>query len=353
MTKKFFRKIINKKNTEIKLIAEMSGNHQGSFRGADKFVKQAIKSGADIIKFQVYKAETITLNSNKKDFLISKDGAWGKFKNLYDLYDEAHTPWQWISKLASLLDSKNFPWFASAFDETSVDFLEKINCQAYKIASPEITDIPLIEKIASTKKPIIISTGLATLKDIDLAVKTIKKRHNRFAILKCVSSYPNPIEDLNLHSIKIIKERYDCSVGFSDHTLGDLAAKVAVTQGATIIEKHFKLDEDNSSIDSHFSMKLSNLNKFKKDLNSINIILGKKKYTLSKSAKKNMSARRSLYVCKNIKKGEKFTSENVKSVRPSFGLYPKFLKKVIGTKSNRNLKTGNRLTMSLIKNNFV
>ena len=151
MTKKFFQKIINKKNTEIKLIAEMSGNHQGSFRGADKFVKQAIKSGADIIKFQVYKAETITLNSNKKDFLISKDGAWGKFKNLYDLYDEAHTPWQWISKLASLLDSKNFPWFASAFDETSVDFLEKINCQAYKIASPEITDIPLIEKIASTK----------------------------------------------------------------------------------------------------------------------------------------------------------------------------------------------------------
>lgn len=202
------------------------------------------------------------------------------------------------------------------------------------------------------KKPIIISTGLATLKDIDLVVKTIKKRHNRFAILKYVSSYPNPIEDLNLHSIKIIKDRYNCPVGFSDHTLGDLAAKVAVTQGATIIEKHFKLDEDNSSIDSHFSMKLSNLNKFKKDLNSINIILGKNQYTLSKLAKKNMSARRSLYVYKNIKKGEKFTSENIKSVRPSFGLHPKFLLKVIGTKSNRSLKTGSRLTMSSIKNNF-
>ena len=350
MINKFFKKLIHPKNKEIKVIVEMSGNHQGSFRGANKFVNQAIKNGADVIKFQVYKAETITLRSNKKDFLINEKGAWNKFKNLYDLYQEAHTPWNWISKLAKSLNSKNFPWFASPFDSTSVDFLEELDCQAYKIASPEVTDIPLIEKIASTKKPIILSTGLATLKDIDLVVKTIKKRHNNFSILKCISSYPNQMEDLNLQSIKLIKDKYKCSVGFSDHTIGDLAAKIAVTQGATIIEKHFKIDNDNSSIDSHFSMGLSNLKKFKKDLNDINIILGKNELSLSPSAKKNINIRRSLFVSKKILIGEKFTLSNVRSVRPSFGLHPKYLKKILGKKSLKNLKPGDRVSKKYIKN---
>lgn len=349
MIKKFFNKIIQSKNKEIKVIVEMSGNHQGTFNGANKFVDQAIKMGADAIKFQVYKAETITLNSNKKDFLVSTKGVWGKFKTLHDLYQEAHTPWEWIFKLANSLNAKNYPWFASPFDESSVDFLEKLNCEAYKIASPEVTDIPLIEKIASTRKPIILSTGLATLKDIDLVVKTIKKTHNKFAILKCVSSYPNPIEDLNLLAIKLIKDKYKCSVGFSDHTIGDLAAKVAVTQGATIIEKHFKIDNDNSSIDSHFSMELSSLKKFKKDLNDINIILGKKKLTLSPSAKKNISGKRSLYVSREILKGERFTLKNVRSVRPSFGLHPKYLKIILGKISLKDLKLGDRILKKNIK----
>ena len=348
MINKFFKEIINPKNKDIKLVAEMSGNHQGTFNGANKFVKQAIKNGADVIKFQVYKAETITLKSKKKDFLVNTTGVWGKYKTLHDLYEEAHTPWEWIFKLANSLNSKKFPWFASPFDASSVDFLEKLDCQAYKIASPEITDIPLIEKIALTKKPIILSTGLASLKDIDLAVKTIKKKHKRFSILKCVSSYPNPLKDLNLLSIKLIKDRYKCSVGFSDHTIGDLAAKVAVTQGATIIEKHFKVDNDKSSIDSHFSMELSNLRKFKKDLNDINIILGKKKLILSPSAKKYLSCRRSLYVSKNILKGEKFSTENVKSVRPSFGLHPKYLKKIIGKKAKKNLKFADRVSLKSV-----
>ncbi len=350
MINKFFKEIINPKNKDIKLVAEMSGNHQGTFNGANKFVKQAIKNGADVIKFQVYKAETITLKSKKKDFLVNTTGVWGKYKTLHDLYEKAHTPWEWIFKLANLLNSKKFPWFASPFDASSVDFLEKLDCQAYKIASPEITDIPLVEKILSTKKPIIFSTGLATLKDIDLLVKTIKKKHNKFAILKCVSSYPNPLEDLNLLSIKLLKDKYKCSVGFSDHTIGDLASKVAVTQGATIIEKHFKVDNDKSSIDSHFSMELSNLRKFKKDLNDINIILGKKKLILSASAKKNLSGRRSLYISKKIMKGEKFTLKNVKSVRPSFSLHPKHLKIILGKTSTKNLKLGDRILKKDIKN---
>ena len=348
MIKKFFEKIIQPKNNHVKIIAEMSGNHQGTYEGANKFVKQAIKMGADAIKFQVYRADTITLNSNKKDFLVRSEGVWGKFKTLHDLYDEAHTPWKWISKLAISLNAKKFPWFASPFDATAVDFLEKLNCQAYKIASPEVTDIPLIEKIAETRKPIILSTGLATLKDINLAVKTIKKKHRKFAILKCVSSYPNPLKDLNLLSIKLIKDKYKCAVGFSDHTTGDLAAKVAVTQGATIIEKHFKNDRDNFSIDSHFSMELSDLKKFKLDLNNINIILGNKKLTLSPSAKKNMSGRRSLYISKNILKGEKFSAENVKSVRPNFGLHPNYFKRIIGKKAKKNMKFADRVSLKIV-----
>ena len=349
MTRNFFEKITNPKNTEVKIIAEMSGNHQGTFKGANKFVRQAIKMGTDAIKFQVYKADTITLNSNKKDFLVKSEGVWGKFKTLHDLYEEAHTPWEWISKLANSLNSKKFPWFSSPFDISSVDFLEELNCQAYKIASPEITDIPLIEKIALTKKPIILSTGLASLKDIDLVVKTIKKKHKKFSILKCVSSYPNPLKDLNLLSIKLIKDRYKCSVGFSDHTIGDLAAKVAVTQGATIIEKHFKNDNDDFSIDSHFSMELSNLRQFKTDLNNINIILGNGNMGLPPSAQKNISGRRSLYVSKNILKGEKFTTENVKSVRPSFGLHPKYLKRIIGKKAKKNMQFADRVSLKIVE----
>ena len=349
MIKNFFEKIIYPKNNEVKIIAEMSGNHQGTFKGANKFVRQAIKMGADAIKFQVYRPDTITLNSNKKDFLVKSEGVWGKFKTLHDLYEEAHTPWEWISKLANSLNSKKFPWFASPFDISSVDFLEELNCQAYKIASPEITDIPLIEKIALTKKPIILSTGLASLKDIDLVVKTIKKKHKKFSILKCVSSYPNPLKDLNLLSIKLIKDRYKCSVGFSDHTIGDLAAKVAVTQGATIIEKHFKNDNDDFSIDSHFSMELSDLQQFKTDLNNINIILGNDNMGLPPSARKNISGRRSLYVSKNILKGEKFSTENVKSVRPSFGLHPKYLKRIIGKKAKKNMQFADRVSLKIVE----
>ena len=349
MKKSIFNKLINPSNKKISVIAEMSGNHRGSFEGSKKFIFNAIKYGADIIKFQVYRPNTITLKSNKKDFLIKSKNVWSKYKTLYDLYEKAYTPWNWIQSLAKILDSKKFPWFASPFDPSAIEFLEKLKCPAYKLASPEITDINLIEKISLTNKPIFISTGLATFKDIDLAIKTIKKKHNKFAILKCVSAYPTPYKDLNLETIKTLKKKYKCAVGFSDHTIGDLAAKVAVALGATIIEKHFKVDNDKSSIDSHFSMELSKLKKFKHELNDISICLGNGNLKIAFSAMKNISGRRSLYISKNIRKGEKFNMENIKSVRPSYGMHPCFLKKIIGKKAKKKLQKGERLKINLVE----
>lgn len=348
MSKLLFKKLTEVNNKKIKIIAEMSGNHQGSYLEAKKFVIKAIKSGADVIKFQVYTPDTITLKSKNKDFLLNSKNDWGKYKTLYELYEKAHTPWKWIELLSKFLNSKKMPWFASPFDNTAVKFLEKLNCPAYKLASPEITDVNLLETIVKTGKPIFLSTGLASLKDIDLAVKLIKKKHNNFAILKCVTAYPTEFDDLNLKNINLLKKRFKCAIGFSDHTLGDIASKVAVALGATIIEKHFKLDKDKSSIDSHFSMNLSKLNNFKRDLNDIKKCLGNENFLISPSAKKNINARRSLYIAKNIYKGEKFTLENVVSVRPSYGMHPRYLKKILGKKAKKNAKKGERLKKDFI-----
>jgi len=353
MKKISFMELIKPSNKKIKVVVEMSGNHQGTLKGAKKFINSAIKSGAEIIKFQVYTPDTITLNSNNKDFLVRSPGKWKKYQNLHSLYKKAHTPWEWVKSLTQILDKKKIAWFASPFDISSVNFLEKLKCPAYKIASPEITDINLIEKIASKKKPIIISTGLASIKDIDLAINTIKKYHKNFAILKCVSAYPTPYKDLNLKGISLLKKRYKCEVGFSDHTVDDLASKIAVCLGATIIEKHFKIDDDKKSIDEHFSMKLSKLKKFKKDLNDIQVCIGRENLAISKSAKKNLSGRRSLYVSNNIKKGEKFSTNNTKSIRPSFGMHPKYLDKILGKRSNKDLKKGDRIKWSLINKKFL
>jgi hypothetical protein len=353
MKNSLFRKLVKYDNKKISVIVEMSGNHRGSLNGAKKFINTSIKSGADIIKFQVYTPETITLNVKNKDFLVKADNKWSKHKNLYSLYKKACTPWSWIEELTKILNKKNIAWFASPFDITAVNFLEKLKCPAYKIASPEITDVCLIEKIASMNKPIFLSTGVATIEDIDLAIKIIKKKHDKFAILKCVSAYPAPINELNLKGINLLKKRYKCAVGYSDHTIGDLASKVAVSLGATIIEKHFKMDGDKKSIDQHFSMNLSKLKKFKKELYNIQISLGEEDLDILKSAKKNMSSRRSLYVYNDIMKGEKFTVDNIKSVRPAFGLHPKFLKKILGRKANKDLKSGIRMSMSFIKNGLI
>jgi len=348
MSELIFKDLVSLANSQVYIIAEMSGNHQNSFNKAKDFVNETIKSGADIIKFQVYKPETITFKSNSEDFKVDKKSSWNKYENLYELYEKAHTPWDWIKELVIILNKKKFPWFASPFDKSAVDFLENINCPAYKLASPEITDIGLIDYIAKTKKPIILSTGLASENDLDLAVDTIKENHSQFAILKCTSAYPTPIKDLNLNAITMLKKKYNCPVGFSDHTLGFESAKTAVSLGSTIIEKHFKLDTDTSSIDEHFSARLSDLKNFKADINMIIKSLGKYTLDIEESAFSGLSGRRSLYVVKNILKGESFSFDNVKSIRPSFGLHPKYLNKVVKKKASKNIVAGTRLEEDLI-----
>lgn len=349
MNNTIFEKLVNLKNKKIYVIAEMSGNHQNSLEVAKMFIHEAIENRADIIKFQVYKPETITFNSNNKDFRVDKDSLWNDYNNLFELYEKAHTPWNWIKELASILDKKKFPWFASPFDKTAVDFLESINCQAYKLASPEITDIGLIEYISKTKKPIVLSTGVATEIDLDLAISTLKKSHSKFAILKCTSAYPTPVSDLNLNAIPALKKKYNCPIGFSDHTIGFDSAKTAIALGSTIIEKHFKIDSDTNSVDEHFSAKLSDLKKFKTEIETIVESLGKSTLEIESSVKGSLSGRRSLYVIKDVQKGEKFTLDNIRSIRPSFGLHPKYLNEVIEKKATKNIKSGSRLEECLIQ----
>lgn len=344
--KKKFNEIFKPSFSKVFLIAEVSGNHQNSYKSLKKLISSLVNQQPDAIKFQVYKPNTITINSKKKDFQVEKKSPWSSTKYMYDLYEKAHTPWKWISKLTKHLNKINFPWFASIFDEKSLMFMEDLNCPVYKIASPEITDINLIRITAKTKKPIILSTGVSNFEDINLAIKTIRKYHNKIIILKCVSEYPAKYEDLNLKDILFFKKKYKLSVGFSDHTIGNQAATLASYLGATVFEKHFKIDDDKKSIDSHFSMNISELKKYKES-----ILIGKQ---LSKeNKKKNMNSKyilkkkqisnRSLYICKNIKKNQILTKEFIQSVRPGYSLHPKHLSKILGKKVNKNLSIGSRI----------
>ena len=348
MKKDYFRKILDKKNKEVILICELSGNHNNSLSHLKKLIRCAIDQKVDLVKFQVYKPETLTLNAQSKHFKITHKNKWSKYKNLYNLFEKSHTPWDWIKKLTQILDKKKINWFASAFDASSVDFLESINCKAYKIASPEITDINLINYIASKNKPIILSTGMAEEKDLNFAVRNIKKQHSKFAILKCTSKYPASYKDLNLSSIKKIKKKHRCVVGFSDHTLDNLAANISVVFGATIIEKHFKLDRDMTSIDSHFSVPISNYQTIKNSLNNVNNCIGNENLGF-KITQEQRNSRRSIYVSKNLKKNNKLTIENIKSIRPGFGLHPKFFNKILGRSVKKNIEYGSPLKLKDIK----
>ncbi len=339
--KNVFKKIFDKKNKEKILICEISSNHSNNYNKAKKLIIEAIKQKVDLVKFQVYTPDILTLNCNSKEFLI-KNKKWKKHKNLYKLFKKSHTPWEWIKKLVKILDKNNISWFASAFDESSVDFLESLNCKAYKIASAEITDINLINYIAKKNKPIILSTGMSEEKDLNLAVKTIKKYHSKFAILKCTSKYPSSYKDLNLSSIIKIKNKYKCVVGFSDHTLDNLAANISVVFGSTIIEKHFKLDKDKTSTDSHFSSPISNYQMIKKSINDVYSSIGNENLGF-KISNEQKNSRRSIYISKDIKKNDKININNVKSIRPGYGLHPKFLKKIFGKTVKKNLKYGSPL----------
>ena len=329
------------------IIAELSANHNGSIENAIATIKAAKRAGADCIKLQTYTADTITIDSDKEDFRI-KGTIWDG-KNLHKLYQEAYTPWEWHQTLFDVAKAEGLVCFSSPFDPTSVDFLETLNVPAYKIASFEITDIPLIEYVASKGKPIIISTGIATTEDIELALAACHKvgNHN-VALLKCTSSYPAPLEEANLVMIKDLAERYGVITGLSDHTMGATAPIVAVAFGAKIIEKHFILDRAIGGPDASFSMNEQEFTDMVKAVREAEKAIGFIDYTLTEKQKQGKNFCRSLYVVEDIKAGETITPKNVRSIRPGFGLHPKYYHEILGKKTNVNLKKGNRFSFEYL-----
>ena len=332
------------------VVAEMSGNHNGKISRALKIIHSAKKAGANAVKLQTYTADSITLKSNRKDFIISRDSPWFKKKNLWNLYKFAHTPIEWHKRLFQEAKKIKIEIFSSPFDESAVDFLEKLNCPAYKIASPEINHIPLLEKVAKTKKPVILSTGLSTYKDIKLAIKTIRSfGNNKIIVLKCTTAYPSELKEQNLLTIPDMKKKFKVLVGFSDHTKGKIASISTVALGANIIEKHFNLDDKTKTVDSFFSVGEKFFGDMVQDIRDIEKSLGKVSYEISKKSKKSLKAKRSIYVTKDILKGNKIDKKNIKIIRPGYGLPPIYFKKILGRRVNNNLKRGDRMLLKNIK----
>ncbi|MBF02179.1 MAG: pseudaminic acid synthase [Flavobacterium sp.] len=328
-------------NGPVFIIAELSANHNGSLETAIQTIKAAKRAGANCIKLQTYTADTITLDSEKEDFLI-KGTIWDGRK-LYDLYKEAYTPWEWHAELFKVAKEEGLVCFSSPFDKSAVDFLETLGTPAYKIASFEITDIPLIEYVASKMKPVIISTGVATEEDIQMALEACYKVGNKnIALLKCTSSYPAPIEEANMCMVKDLAEKYNVIAGLSDHTMGNTVPIVATVFGAKIIEKHFILDRAIGGPDASFSMDETEFSSMVKAVREAEKAIGVVDYALTEKQIKGREFCRSLYIAQDVKKGAVFTVENLKSVRPGFGLHPKHYNKILGTKADRDFEKGER-----------
>jgi pseudaminic acid synthase len=333
-------------NSPAFIIAELSANHGQDFDVAVKTFRAAKESGADAIKLQTYTPDTITIDCDNEYFQIKQGTIWDG-TTLYKLYQQAYTPWEWQPKLKQIAEELGLICFSSPFDKSAVDFLEKMNVPAYKIASFEIVDIPLIEYVASKGKPVILSTGIATENEIDDAVNACRKiGNNEIALLKCTSAYPAPIEDVNLRTIPLLADKFNTVVGLSDHTTGTMIPSAAIAVGARIIEKHFILDKTLSSPDAMFSL---TPNMFKEMVDAVRVTekaLGKPTFELSKKALKSKEHSRSLFAIKDIKAGEIFSEDNIKSIRPAFGLAPKYINDLIGIKSKRNIKRGTPLNNS-------
>ena len=324
------------------LVAEISANHCGNINLAKKLIKCAKDNGADAAKLQTYTADTMTIQSNKKYFKI-KNGLW-KGYDLWNLYNEAHTPLEWNKKLFDYGKKLGITIFSTPFDETAVNLLEKLKCPMYKVASFEMTDLLLIKKISQTKKPIIISTGMASMEEIELAYRTAKNYGAKdITLLYCVSNYPSKNIDFNLNNIKILKNKFKCRVGLSDHSKDNRVAIAAVAAGAEVVEKHIALDKQKRGLDIEFSLKGKEIKKFKEDINLAYNLLGKKYFFRNKSEKKSKIFRRSIFATENIKKGEKFNNQNIRRIRPGYGLEPKYYEKLIGKKSPITLDKGQPL----------
>jgi len=335
-------------NYPVFIIAELSANHLQKYDLAVKTIHAMKKAGADAVKLQTYTPDTITIDCNNKYFQIRKT-IW-KRQTLYSLYQTAYTPWEWQPRLKKIAEGLGLICFSSAFDTSAVDFLEKMNVPAYKIASPEILDIPLIEYIAKKGKPMIISTGIASLAEIDEAVNTCKKAgNNQIIILKCSSVYPTPYKEVNLRTIPNLKETFSVPVGISDHTLGVSIPIAAVALGARIVEKHFILDRNIGGTDSKFSLEPQEFKTMVDSIRQVEQSLGQITYNVtSKNMQEERNEARSLFVVKNIKKGEIFTLENLRSIRPGYGISPKYFKEILGKKSKTDIPRGTPLDWSLL-----
>ena len=331
------------------IIAELSANHGGKIEIAKDTIKAAKEIGANAIKLQTYTADTLTLDCDEEDFIIKGGTLWDD-KKLYDLYKEAYLPWEWHKELFDYAREIGIDIFSSPFDKTAVDFLEQFNPSAYKIASFEITDYELIRYTASKMKPIIISTGIATIGEIQDAVNICKEvGNNEIILLKCTSAYPAPLEEANLRMIPNIVQTFDVISGFSDHTLGTIAPVTAVALGAKVIEKHFILDKSIGGADADFSMDKKEFSDMIKAIRDVEKLLGKVDYSMTKKRKHSRRFSRSLYVAKDIKKDEKFTEQNIRSVRPGYGMHPKYLDLVLGKSANMDIKKGTPLAFKLIE----
>ena len=345
---------IGNKNTKNKIIiiAEISGNHNGKYEDAEKLVRAACESGAHVVKLQMYTPDTMTIDCDNKYFQVKFNDAW-KGRNLYDLYKIAYTPWEWQPKLEKVAAEYNVPLFSTAFDITAVDYLEKnMNVPVHKISSFEAGDLELLRKVAQTKKPVLISRGMTSLEDLELAYKTLKDNVcPSVAILHCVSAYPANPEDMNLSTIQDLKKRFpDATIGLSDHTLTTETSIAAVVLGAKIIEKHFCLDRKDKTIDSSFSLEPKEFKQLVNQIKNVEEAIGTPNYRIREKESENLVFRRSLFVVKDINIGEEFTRENIKCIRPGHGMAPKFLNQILGKKSKINLERGTPLKLEFIEN---
>lgn len=334
---------------KVLVVAELSANHNHNFDIAVKTIEAAKEAGVDAIKFQTYTPDTLTIDCDNEFFKIQHGTIWDG-SSLYELYQKAHTPWEWQPKLKKIAEDLGLICFSSPFDFTAVDFLENMNVGAYKIASPEIFDIPLIEYCAKKMKPIIISTGLAELPDIELAIKTCKKvGNNNIILLKCTSAYPTLMDEVDLITIPNLEETFGVIPGLSDHTLGYSVAIASVALGARLIEKHFIIDKSLGGPDAAFSLEPKEMKILVDSVRDVESALGKVNYTLNKKMKEIKKLSRSLFVVKDIKKGEILTKENVRSIRPGQGMHPKYYNEVIGKKFTQDVLRGTPLKADMIE----
>ena len=335
---------------KVFIIAELSANHNGDIEVALDTIRAAKRTGADAVKIQTYTADTLTIDCKNDYFKINHGTAWdGEY--LYDLYKRAYTPWEWHREIFRVANDENIICFSSPFDNTAVDLLEELKTPIYKIASFEIQDIPLISYAASKGKPMILSTGIAEIKDIELAIETCRKAgNNDITVLKCTSAYPADPRDANLLTIPDIKKRFEVKAGISDHTMGIEGPVVATALGATVIEKHFILNKSIGGADAHFSLDEKEFTEMVKAVRKAEEMMGKVDYEITEKKMKSRQFSRSLFIISDVKKGDVITKDNIRSIRPGFGMHPKYFSEIIGKRFNDQYKRGTPLSFNLINN---